>query len=149
MTEQEKSAQTALIAEARAAGIAEGKTAATAEATAANATAAKAATEAERKRVHAIQTCEAAKGKPALAAHLALETEMTVEQASALLAKAAPEAAASTAPANLLAAAMAKEKNPSIGADAGDGEPPKCAVISANELFAKRRAQAGHGGKAA
>jgi len=93
--------------------------------------AAKAASEAERKRIQAIQTCEAAKGKPALAAHLALETDMSVEQATALLAKAAPEAGA-TSPTNLLAAHMANVPNPKVGADGsgGDGEETEAAVVA-------------------
>ena len=139
MTDQERAAQAALIAEARAAGVTEGKT----ETAATAAKAAKAAADAERKRVSAIQTCEAATGKPALAAHLALETEMTVEQAQALLAKAAVETPA--VPANALAERMAGIPNPKIGADGGnENEPKQVTVISANELFARRRKQAGH-----
>lgn len=144
MTETEKAAQTALIAEARAAGLAEGKTAAATEATTAAQAATKAATEAERKRVHAIQTCDAAKGKPALAAHLALETDMTVEAAQALLAKAAVETP--DKPANQLAGAMAHVPNPKVGAD---GQPidtgtdqPRPVKTSA-EVIALRNKQAG------
>lgn len=118
MTEQEKAAQTALIADARAAGVAEGKAQATTEATNTAAVATKAATDTERKRIAAIQTCDAAKGRPILAAHLALETEMSVEQAAALLAKAAIEAP--DKPANPLAAAMENVPNPKVGAGAGD-----------------------------
>lgn len=143
MTEAEKAAQTAAIAEARAAGLAEGKTAATTEATAAAASATKAATDAERKRVHAIQTCDAATGKPGLAAHLALETDMTVEQAQALLAKAAVETP--DKPTNALAGAMANVPNPKIGADAQvDSEPKKVTVTPAANVYAMRRKQAGH-----
>lgn len=118
MTDQEKAAQAALVAEARAAGFAEGKSAATTEAATIAATAAKASAETERKRIAAIQTCEAAKGKPQLAAHLALETDMTVEQAQALLAKAAVE---TTAAANPLAAAM--PPNPKVTPDSGEPTP--------------------------
>lgn len=141
MTEQEKAAQAALIAEARAAGLAEGKTAATTEATAATATATKAASKAERERVHAIQTCEAAKGKPSLAAHLALETEMTVEQAQALLAKAAVETP--DKPTNVLAGAMANVPNPKLGPDGQPVTDQPRQVKSSAEVIAFRNKQAG------
>lgn len=130
MTDQEKAAQAAMVAEARAAGVTEGRTAAEADAkTKAAATppkmetvdvaaAAKAAVESDRKRVVAIQSCEAAKGKPILASHLALETDMSVEQATSLLAKAGVEAPSK--PVNQFADAMAALGNPKVGAGAGD-----------------------------
>lgn len=119
MAAQEQTFTAAQLAEAEARGEAKAKAAAKTEAD----TAAKAATEAERKRVNAIQTCEQAKGKPALAAHLALETEMSVEDAQKLLAKAAVEGDGK--PTNLLEAAMRTVPNPKVGADGGgdDGEP--------------------------
>lgn len=115
---------------AKAAGIAEGKAAAAAEVTAA----AKAATD----RVKAITTSEAAATRPALAAHLAYETALSVDDAVALLAKAGPE---TTPAANPLAAAMAGT-NPKVGAD---GEPKADAsplpVISAADVYGARKAQ--------
>jgi len=66
-------------------------------------------------RVKAVLTCEAAKDRPSLAQHLAFDTELSAEQAQALLAKAAPEAKAATV--NQLAAAMSGIQNPNVGAD--------------------------------
>ena len=86
---------------------------------------------AERERVRAIVTSEAAKDRPALAAHLAFETEMTVEAAQALLAKAAPEATAK--PANVLDAAM-RGTNPTVGAD-GEGAASAKPRISAATIY--------------
>jgi signal peptide peptidase SppA len=79
---------------------------------------------AERARISAIMTCAEATGRGDLANHLAFETEMTAEQAAAMLSK-APRAAAATVAAattpaepNLLAAAMAAAGTPGISADA-------------------------------
>jgi hypothetical protein len=122
---------------AKAAGVIEGKAAAKTEAEAAakkdaDANVAKAATE----RVKAITQCEAAKTRPALAAHLAFETSMSAEDAQALLAKAAPEGKG----ANTLAANM--PANPKVGAD---GEPKELGDgvkhSTSTEIFASRRAQ--------
>jgi signal peptide peptidase SppA len=82
------------------------------------------AAKAERARVSGIQTCEEAKGRESLANHLALNTDMSVDAAKAILA-ASPKA---TAPAgNAFRAAMDSTGNPNIGADASgeaDGEKP-------------------------
>jgi signal peptide peptidase SppA len=121
----------AKLAAAKAEGVNEGKSQAVTEAQ----TAATTASTAERTRIAAIQNCEAAKGKPILAAHLALETDMTAEQATALLAKAAVEVPGK--PANPLAASM--PPNPKVTADAGEGEPtrrPDAAKIYASRKLA-------------
>lgn len=127
------------LADARAAGVAEGKTTGAAEAT-------KAAREAERARISAITTHAEAAGRTKLAEHLAHKTEMSVDDAVAMLA-AAPKEAAAAAPSNLLAAAMGKIPNPKVGADAGEGEaakitPPNPATVYAfrRECVAKARA---------
>lgn len=136
----------AQMAEARAAakaeGVAEGKASAEATAKAAKpepaadpAAVAKAAVEADRKRVVAIQSCEEAKGKPTLASHLALETDMTVEQATALLAKAAVEAP--TKPGNPLAALI--PPNPKVAADAGNDDGAPKPNIDASKIYESRR----------
>lgn len=130
-------------AAAKAEGVAEGKATAAAEAAAKApkdppadpAAVAKAAVEADRKRVVAIQSCEAAKGKPALASHLALETDMTIEQATALLAKAAVEVPAKT---NALDAAL-RGTNPKVAADAGEADDKPKARIDANKIYESRR----------
>lgn len=86
---------------------------------AATATAANDARVAERARVKGITTCEEAKGKGALANHLAMETEMSVDAAKAILKASAPEAAAA-AP-NTFQAAMDNTANPNVGAGSGSG----------------------------
>jgi signal peptide peptidase SppA len=80
------------------------------------------ATKAERARVSGIQTCEEAKGREALASHLAFNTEMTVDQAKAILA-AAPIATAEpkAAQGNAFKEAMDKDKHPNVGAEGGEG----------------------------
>lgn len=105
----------------------------------------------ERERIAGIMNCEAAKGKSTLASHLAFSTTMSVDEASAILSAAAPEAsaAAPAAPAaqtaaapeaqanvpvvpaapaaqtNFFAQAMNASQHPQVGADApadGNGE---------------------------
>lgn len=81
------------------------------------------AVKAERSRVQGIQSCEEAKGREALANHLAFNTEMSVADAKAMLAvaptaAAAPAAAATT---NTLHQAMANTAQPNVGADAAAG----------------------------
>lgn len=80
---------------------------------------------AERARIQGIQSCEEAKGREALANHLALNTEMSVDEAKGILAAAskteAPKAEAAAEP-NRFAAAMDATANPNVGADAAGGE---------------------------
>ncbi len=65
-----------------------------------------------RARVKAILSAAAAKDRPALAQHLALETDLDAATAEGILAKAAPEtAAAATGAGDALAAQMAKAGN--------------------------------------
>ena len=88
------------------------------------------AVKAERARVQGIQTCEEAKGREALANHLALNTSMSVDEAKAMLAvapTAAPAAAAAPPPAattNMLHQAMANTAQPNVGADGSAGAAP-------------------------
>lgn len=95
---------------------------------AAAATAAAEARTAERTRVAGIMNCDEAKGRAALANHLALNTDMPVDAAKGILAaspaeSAAPAAAAEPA-ANPFKEAMDAGKHPNVGADgaAGGGE---------------------------
>jgi ClpP class serine protease len=78
---------------------------------------------AERDRISAILNSDEAKGRSKLAAHLALKTATTVEDAKSMLAAADVVDAANTNPLgaskNLLAAAMATVDNPTVGADDG------------------------------
>lgn len=96
---------------------------------------------AERTRVSGIVNSEEAKGRAALANHLAMNTELSVEQAQAIL-KASPAEAAAPAPTvtvpNAFKAAMDGGQHPNVGADANGGngadEPPHLAIIRAQEL---------------
>jgi signal peptide peptidase SppA len=78
---------------------------------------AKAATDskaAERARISGILNSEEAKARPGAAAHLALETDMTVAQATALLAK-LPSETAATAPAGGLDQKMKQHATAPVG----------------------------------
>ena len=70
----------------------------------------------ERERIRAILGCEEAKGREVLARTIALETDMELEAARKLLAAAQPESK------NSFAEAMARVKNPEVGADADNPE---------------------------
>lgn len=91
---------------------------------------------AERERIKGITTCEEAKGREELAAHLAHETEMSVDAARATLAKSPLARKADASP---FAAAMSNTKNPEVGASGGnDGGDAK--VESAGDRIAKNYA---------
>lgn len=75
---------------------------------------------AERARIKAITSSDEAKGREALAEHLAFETSMTADEAKAILA-AAPKSAAAVAT-NPFETAMAATGNPNVGAGAETGE---------------------------
>lgn len=95
------------------------------------AAAAQQARSAERARMAGILGCEEAKGREAMANHLATKTDMSLEDAKALLA-AAPVAQAAAAPAaNPFEAAMNATKNPDVGADAASGVPGSDSPVSA------------------
>jgi len=70
----------------------------------------------ERERIRAILGSEEAKGRESLARTIALETDMELEAARKLLAAAQPESK------NSFAEAMARVKNPEVGADAENPE---------------------------
>lgn len=103
---------TALINEGKAAAVSESEAAVAA----AREEATKTGVTAERERVKAILGSEHAKGRGELAQHLAFGTDMDAESAVALLQK-SPKGAAG----NDFLAAMAQEKNPSVGTDEGAG----------------------------
>lgn len=77
---------------------------------------------AERARVNGILGCEEAKGRTELANHIAMNTDMSVDEAKAML-KVAPAQAAATpaAAANPFAAAMNNSENPNVTAEASGG----------------------------
>lgn len=83
---------------------------------------------AERARVAGIIGSEEAKGRTDLANHLAMETELSVDAARAILAKAPSAEASKQSAGNPFEAAMDKSKHPNVGADAaaaagGDDDP--------------------------
>ena len=100
---------------------------------AATATAAQEARTAERTRVSGILSCEEAKGREAMANHIAMNTDMSLADAKAMLAAAPVAKAADPAPAaadpapaaaaaNPFAAAMDATKNPNVGAGAATAD---------------------------
>jgi signal peptide peptidase SppA len=101
---------------------------------------------AERTRISGIQGHAEAKDKAKLAAHLALNTAMSVEDAAEVLKAAAPEtpvAAAAPAPAqqpaNPFAAAMDGGKNPNVTAEGGatgEQEDPNSPKARASRILA-------------
>lgn len=123
-----------------------------------------AARTAERTRVKGIQTHAEAKDRPALAAHLSMETSMTVEEAGSILAAAAKETApvaapvapvAAAAPAsetvtaakppvgNFFATAMDNTPNPNVGSGGSTavvGEDEKAMTPAQRILDTQRRA---------
>lgn len=77
---------------------------------------------AERARVHGITSCEEAKGREKLASHLAMNTDMSVDQAKAMLAVAAVEQPQAAAPGkDGFQEAMDKSQHPNVGADTAPG----------------------------
>lgn len=76
---------------------------------------------AERARIGGITGCEEAKGKSTLANHLAMNTDMSVDAAKAVLAAAASEAPAAASAPDLFKQAMDTSKNPQVGAGAAEG----------------------------
>lgn len=78
------------------------------------------AKKAERERQAGIQGCDEAKKRGALAKHLALNTELSVDEAKAILA-ASPEEAAATPGTDSFRQAMDTGTHPNVGAD-GSGE---------------------------
>ena len=125
------------ITAAHARGVQEGKAAADADAKKAVAEAQTAAAKAAQERVLAILGHEEAAGRAELAKKLAA-TDISVEAAVDLL-KSAPKQEAKAS----LATRMAQVPNPKVGAgtEQSGAERP---VINMQDIFAKRRAQAGH-----
>jgi signal peptide peptidase SppA len=98
---------------------------------AAAASAAQEARVAERARVSGILGCEEAKGREAMANHLATKTDMSLEDAKALLAAAPVPTAAAPATANPFESAMNATANPNVGADAASGVPGADSPVNA------------------
>lgn len=95
---------------------------------------------AERARIAGITGSEEAKGRGNLASHLAMNTDMSVDAARAVLAAAPTEAAAQNA--NAFKAAMDAGKHPNVGADNSGGEP-NTEKSPAERILAAQRAAVG------
>lgn len=98
------------------------------------------ARQAERARVNGILTCEEAKGRETLANHIAMNTEMSVDDAKKMLAaspKAEPKA--ETKP-NTFEQAMTGTQNPNVGADASAADPEANAAPGAGLMAAWKAA---------
>lgn len=80
------------------------------------------ARKAERARVNGILNCEEAKGREAMAQHLAMNTEMSVDEAKAMLSVAPKAEAPKATAANPFERAMENTANPNIGADAANAD---------------------------
>jgi signal peptide peptidase SppA len=94
----------------------------------------------ERARISGIQGCEEAKGRESLANHLALNTDMSVDAAKAVLAASPKTEPVKTETANPFKAAMDGSKHPNVGAETGSGgnggdgaEAPHLAILRAQE----------------
>lgn len=96
-------------------------TAALAKASADQASAVVEARNAERARVSGITGCDEAKGREALASHIAMNTDMSVDDAKAMLAAAPAAAAAPVADTQTPFDAAASKDNPDLGAGNGSG----------------------------
>lgn len=92
----------------------------------------------QRQRIKGILGAPEAEGRADLAQHLAFETDMSADDARAILARAPKEVAAAAAPGAEFAAVMASVENPQVGADVGDNEEtPDAAATRAVESLRK------------
>lgn len=87
---------------------------------------------AERERIQGILACDEAKDRRELAFHLSMKTELSVENAKAVLAAAPVQAAAEQ---NAFAEAM-KHGNPNLGSEGGDENQPSAAQQLVNDYKA-------------
>lgn len=76
----------------------------------------------ERARIKAITTHDAAKDKAALANHLALNTDLSVEAAAGILSAAPAEKADDAARPSAFATAMENSEHPNVGAGGAEGD---------------------------
>jgi len=120
--------------------IAEGKALAQSELAEKTTAAATLAATAERTRMSAILACDEAKGREALAQHIAFNTAMTTDDAKAMLAASPATVITPEKPVNPLLSAMGNIKNPSVApdkADGGDGgDDATVALAHANNMAA-------------
>ena len=106
----------------------------------------------ERERMAGIMNCEEAAGKAKLANHLALNTDMSVDAAKAVLSAAAAEQSAAATPAPVTASSdngftryMDADKHPQVGADseAGDEQGHGQEQSNASRILASQAAATG------
>ena len=106
----------------------------------------------ERERMAGIMNCEEAAGKAKLANHLALNTDMSVDAAKAVLSAAAAEQSAAATPAPVTASSdngftryMDADKHPQVGADseAGDEHDHGQKQSNASRILASQAAATG------
>ena len=91
---------------------------------------------AERTRIKGILAHAEAEGRVELAQELAFGTDMPAEGAVALLTKSPKAAAAEPAKVDALAAAMAKVKNPNVGAETDEGDDTVEAAVARSTALA-------------
>lgn len=96
------------------------------------------ARKAERQRVNGILACDEAKTRKGLAHHLAMNTDMSVDDAKAALAAAPEEKEAAVDP---LAAAMSGSENPNVGNDGGGDAGGDGAQMTAGQRISKTHAK--------
>lgn len=104
----------------------------------------------ERVRISAIMGCDEAKDKQKLASHLALSTEMSAEDAKAILATAAAETSAAqeipVAPkqeANSFTQAMNNTANPAVGSDSAAGKSENGEMSMAEQIIRDQKLATG------
>ena len=113
---------------------------------------------AERERITAIESCDEAKNRPAAARNVAMNTDMSVEQAKTFLAgmpeETTPTAdtAGAGAGANRFDAAMSKDNpnldgNDAAAGEGGDDQDATVGATGANALLAARKQATGFGAK--
>lgn len=90
----------------------------------------------EQARIKGITTSDEAKGKAALANHLALNTSMSVEDANGILKASAIEKAEPVAETNHLVAAMETVKTPALAAGGGDAAGDTTEPSNASRILA-------------
>lgn len=116
--------------------------AAAAHATAvANAT--KDAKTAERARVSGIQSCEEAKGRESLATHIAMNTDMSVDEAKAMMSASPKAGVQDTASKDGFKEAMDKSGHPNVGADSQGGNGGESKAKGASSILADFEAAGG------
>jgi hypothetical protein len=106
------------------------------------------ARQAERARIAGITSSDEAKGREKLASHLALNTDLSVDSAKAILAaapveKAEPPATTTKAGTNPFQQAMDAGKHPNVGADAGTGDGGTGEMTDAQRILADHSAMTG------